>query len=358
LTEGGDFDPRIVFYDPLCPAPYSRTTLEQRGLGGSEACVIRVAEALNARVMQHCRVSVEGRYCPPSTAPEAEHVIVMRDARALRALRPRFPNARFYVWLHDLAAPGSTRARWLTQSEESLGGVTLICVSAFLQRRVATVVSRLERARDIEIRTLFNPIDDDLGPSDAEVDAAKLLFLSSPNKGLSYVLTAFQAIRRALPRLRLHVANPGYRQLPALQLPDVVWLGALPPAQAMAHARSALCVFMPGFRIPETFGLVFAEANAVGTPVLAHDCGAAREVLHQANPVLPIRARQRGCARLAHLFAAQAPRLLAGPALHLGVFDDYIDLLRLWQSGQRPRVAADARFRLSAVADEWRRLLR
>jgi hypothetical protein len=50
--------------------------------------------------------------------------------------------------------------------------------------------------------------------------------------------------------------------------------------------------------------------------------------------------------------------LLAGPALHLGVFDDYIDLLRLWQSGQRPRVAADARFRLSAVADDWRRLLR
>jgi glycosyltransferase involved in cell wall biosynthesis len=262
------------------------------------------------------------------------------------------------VWLHDLAAPGSTRARWLTQAADSLPGVTLVCVSDFLHRRVAAVVNRLERARDIEIRTLFNPIDDDLGPGDADVDTSKLVFLSSPNKGLSYALTAFQGIRRALPRLRLYVANPGYRQMSALELPEVVWLGALPPARAMAHARSALCVFMPNFRIPETFGLVFAEANAVGTPVLTHDCGAAREVLHQANPVLPIKALQRGCARLAHAFGANAPRVLAGPALRLGVFDDYIDLLRLWQSGQRPRVAADARFRLSAVADEWRRLLR
>ena len=47
LAVGGDFDPRIVFYDPLCPAPYSRDHPGTRGLGGSEASAVRVAEALN-----------------------------------------------------------------------------------------------------------------------------------------------------------------------------------------------------------------------------------------------------------------------------------------------------------------------
>src|SRR3954454_13354636 len=47
-------EPRIVFYDPVCPAPYTRATLEPRALGGSEASTVRVAEALDAVVMQHC----------------------------------------------------------------------------------------------------------------------------------------------------------------------------------------------------------------------------------------------------------------------------------------------------------------
>ena len=35
---------------------------------------------------------------------------------------------------------------------------------------------------------------------------------------------------------------------------------------------------------PETFGLVLAEAAAVGTPTLAYDFGAAREVMPLENP--------------------------------------------------------------------------
>jgi glycosyltransferase involved in cell wall biosynthesis len=357
VSSGTDFDSRIVFFDPVCPIPYSKASLDGGGLGGSEACVVRVAEELDACVVQHCRDTAEGRYRPPFASADVEHAVVSRDARALPEVRRRFPNARLYVWLHDLAAPGSTRAKWLTRTQSSLDGVTLICVSDFLHARIAAVVDELDSPDAVSIRTIFNPIADDLLPSGEAIDENKLIFLSSPNKGLSYALTAFQAMREAMPGLRLFVANPGYRELQVREIPGVFWLGKLPNAQAITHARSAFAVFMPNLLLPETFGLVYAEANAVGTPVLAHDVGAAREVLHAANPVLPVRARQRVCARVTREFGARAPHWLSGAAQSLGVFDDYIATLRAWRAGQRPTVVGNPRFRLSEVVREWRRLL-
>jgi glycosyltransferase involved in cell wall biosynthesis len=137
----------------------------------------------------------------------------------------------------------------------------------------------------------------------------------------------------------------------------VQWLGTLTPAQTLEQAASALCVFMPNFVLPETFGLVFAEANAVGTPVLAHDCGAAREVLHAANPVLAVRLRQRQFAWAMRALGWRASRQAAAVGARLGLFDQYLELLGTWRSGQRPRVAGAERFRLSRVAQDWRALL-
>ncbi len=357
MIGGADFDARIVFYDPICPVPYSKESLERGGLGGSEGCVVRIAEALNACVVQHCRDRPEGRYRPPFAATHVEHVVVLRDARAVQDVRRRFPNARIHVWLHDLAAPGSTRAKWLSKSDASLRGATLVCVSDFLHARIAAIVEGLASAGEVKIRTIFNPIADDLGPAPEAVDENRLIFLSSPNKGLGYALTAFEVLQEALPGLRLFIANPGYRELRTHEFPGVFWLGKLPHAQAMAYVRTSFAVFMPNLLLPETFGLVYAEANAVGTPVLAHDVGAAREVLHPANPVLPVHARQLVCARAARELRMSAPRWLSGAARGLGVFDDYVETLRAWRAGQRPQVLADPRFRLSAVVREWRQLL-
>ncbi len=54
----------------------------------------------------------------------------------------------------------------------------------------------------------------------------------------------------------------------------------------MQHIRESLCVFYPQTQRCETFGLVYAESNAVGTPVLAHDFGAAREVLSSPDQLI------------------------------------------------------------------------
>jgi glycosyltransferase involved in cell wall biosynthesis len=364
----------VLFYDPGCPAPYGRRTLEQAALGGTEATVVRIAEALDAEVMQHNRTESEGRYRPGGLSaggtpqgPErsVEHLIILRDPRAVAPLCARFPGARPYLWLHDLVRPGSKRGRRLAATASTLArlGVTLVCVSDFQRAQAQAVLERAGVAVRVRAVTIYNPIEDALMPSGAAVDPAKLVFLSSPNKGLPFALDAFEAVRHAVPGMRLCVGSPGYKSFrdagvrgPGDTTSGIEWLGPLPHARAVTEMRSALCVFYPNFVLPETFGLVFAEASAVGTPVLTHDCGAAAEVLADREQLLPVPPAARHYEHLARLLPRALRPMLAARAERHGLFEPYVEKVRAWRS-DRPRTGADPRFRLAAVAERWRALL-
>jgi glycosyltransferase involved in cell wall biosynthesis len=137
----------------------------------------------------------------------------------------------------------------------------------------------------------------------------------------------------------------------------VEFLGAQPQARMHREVRSALCTFFPNFVIPETFGLVFAESHALGTPVLTYDCGAAREVLCDGAQLLPVPAAARAYEALAAHLPFSWRRGAARLASSAGLFDTARDRIRAWREGQRPRAAPDPRFRLSAVSARWRALL-
>ena len=142
-----------------------------------------------------------------------------------------------------------------------------------------------------------------------------------------------------------------------LRLEGVEYLGAQPQARIHHEVRGALCTFFPNFVIPETFGLVFAESHALGTPVLTHDCGAALEVVGDPRQVLPVApASRRYEAALRHLRGPwrALPARLAAAA---GLFDAYLERIAAWRAGARPHSAPDPRFRLSTVAAQWRTLL-
>ena len=146
-------------------------------------------------------------------------------------------------------------------------------MSEYQRARVAATVARLPGCERLAVRRIYNPVDDGIVPDGASVDPAKLVFFSSPNKGLRFTLDAFRALRRRMPELRLCVGNPGYKSFAAREIDGVEWLGSLPHARVLTEARSALCTFSANFVIPETFGLVFAESCAVGTPVLTMIAG-------------------------------------------------------------------------------------
>jgi glycosyltransferase involved in cell wall biosynthesis len=346
----------LLFFDPLCPRPYGEQSLREAGLAGTEASTVRIAGALDAWVAQHNRTEAQGRYRPPSAVAHVRHVVVLRDPRALRDAARLFPGARLTLWVHDRIEPGSSRARWFVRALPELRSLkpAIVCVSDYQRERVAATVAALPGCDGLVVRRIYNPVDDAIIPDGTPVDPTKLVFFSSPNKGLRFALDVFRALRRRMPDLRLCVGNPGYKSFAAAGIPGVDWLGSLPHARVLEEARAALCTFSPNFVIPETFGLVFAESHAVGTPVLTYDCGAAREVLGGTEELLPVTWAQRAYEAPLHRLE---PRWRAVPALladRLGFFDRYVERLGRWRDGGRPRVGPDARFRLSVIAGEWR----
>jgi len=349
----------VLFFDPSCQHPYDSRTLQRQATGGTEASLTRVAEALGAFVMQHNRTEAFGSYLPPQRIAGIEHVILNRDSRALPMVRRLFPEARFYLWVHDQLNPGSKRGRRLASTAGELRetGITVICVSDSQRRGVEATLQRIGVQNRVRALTIYNPVDDALAPDGSPVDDRKLVFFSSPNKGLAYTLDAFRAMRRRMPDLRLRVGNPGYKVRKPARIDGVEYLGPQPQERIHAEVRTALCTFFPNFVLPETFGLVFAESKALGTPVLTHDCGAAAEVIGDAQQVLPVTTAQRA---YEGVFRHISPRWRAGPcklADQLGLFDLYAQRLRAWRAGSRPHPAPDPRFRLTAVASRWRALL-
>jgi len=349
----------ILFYDPECQQPYDTRTRREQAIGGTEASVIRIADALGAWVMQHNRSEVFGSYLPPEKIAGIEHVILNRDPRALPVVRDLYPNARLYLWVHDYLARGSKRERRFASTATLLRdlSVTIICVSDSQRFDVETTLRRM-RVDQVRTYTIYNPVSDDLAPDNTPVDPNKLVFFSSPNKGLAFTLDAFRAMRRRLPDLYLRVGNPGYQRNNTQRIEGVEWLGPQPQERIHAEVRSALCTFTPNFVLPETFGLVFAESKALGTPVLTHDCGAATEIVNDPEQVLPLSYASRAYEAAVHKLSIP---WRAGPARladHLGLFDAYSERIRSWRAGSRPKTGPDARFRLNSVLKQWRSLLR
>ena len=232
----------ILFFDPECPEPYAARTLCERGLGGSEATTIRIAETLDALVVQHNRTEADGRYLPPGGYAGIKHVVVLRDARPIAQLRKTFRHARFYLWVHDLIEAGLKSSRPLWENAHLLCEmeITIVCVSHYQRANVEASLERIPHRERIRTLTIYNPVDDQLVPDDLPVDPAKLIFFSSPSKGLDFTLDAFQALRRRMPDLRLQVGNPGYDHMRRVPI-DGVESGHYPtPAFWPPYAR--LCV--------------------------------------------------------------------------------------------------------------------
>jgi glycosyltransferase involved in cell wall biosynthesis len=118
------------------------------------------------------------------------------------------------------------------------------------------------------------------------VDLSRLVYASAWVKGIEGVITLYDYIFRNDPDFHLTLMNPGYDNMERYKglLADmkrkygsrVEVLGPQSRAEFSRVVAGSLCTMTA--RFSETFGCVFAESLALGTPVVADVCsGAVRE---------------------------------------------------------------------------------
>lgn len=339
---------RILFVDPCCPKPYDPRVLATEPLGGTEGTVVRIAEALGQRcqvyVKQHNRAKLwipnaatyvdnpSTCYLPfgdgyPGDKKSPTHVIVLRAPMALYQARKQFPHAKLYLWCHDIFSG----PMWAEGFQALVDTQTVpIVVSDWHKSQMYDAMRQFRCAHlSIPARRIYNPIDDDLSLDATKHDVNKLVFFSSPHKGLDHTLKVFEQFQNFddLKDVKLYIANPGYFADHTTEQKNVINLGSLPHSEVITHVRSALCVFHLNNVFPETFGLVHAEGNAVGTPFLSSRLGATHELADHPGELIDV----------------QDPKAV-------------IERIRQWRGG-RPKVRANPAFRLAKIVKEWMELL-
>lgn len=249
-------------------------------------------------------------------------IIVVNRWKVALKLRKVNPDTPIFLWLHTY--PGRHNRKMGVALKEA--AIAVICVSITHARLLSEFLGPFDLPR---ISAIYNPIADQLVPDDTRCDPDTLLYASSPHKGLAEVFAQFSDLRETIPELTMAVADPGYLRWETGPAPDgVTFLGALSHSELVQHMRRSLCLFYPQTTFAETFGLVLAEANAVGTPVLVYaDLGANDEIVSGADQKIDGR----------------------DPA-------QILSRIETWRQAS-PEVDTNPAFRLSNVAQRWSELL-
>ena len=118
------------------------------------------------------------------------------------------------------------------------------------------------------------------------VDDQTVVILSvgrlAAEKNLDLTVKTYQALKQNNRPVKLVFCGDGpYRAKLQAECPDAIFMGMASQAQlAVAYASADLFMFPS---LTETFGNVTLEALASGTPVLAFDCAAAKEVIDDGH---------------------------------------------------------------------------
>ncbi|MFX0546231.1 glycosyltransferase [Roseovarius sp. S1116L3] len=324
---------RIAFVDPCSAAGYDLCDLETGGLGGTEATILRVTAALRAqfeithyqrgRIHRHLsRVGCLRPLAELRIAPQHDAIIVINRWKVALKLRKQHPDVPIFLWLHVYPGRHNRKMGAALKAVD----ISVICVSGTHARELGAFLGVNDTPR---LRVIYNPLSEDLCPDETARDPRRLLFASSPHKGLTEVFHQFSVLRQSLPDLTLAVADPGYLRWNIGSVPDgVYFIGSLSHSALIRQMRRALCLFYPQTSFAETFGLVLAEANAVGTPVLVHaGLGANDEIVGYADQKVDGRDPEQIRARI-----------------------------MAWRRAL-PVVTANPDFRIHKVAQEWAELL-
>ncbi|TNB49743.1 glycosyltransferase family 4 protein [Martelella lutilitoris] len=268
----------IAIIDPFCLTPSTTAAADADQVGGTEAVVLKVARALCAdfrfHFYQNGRLDMDrdryGLYRPLDAVSAANlsgvtGIIVINSWKAALKARRLNPDCPIFLWSHT--HPGRHNRRMGEALAEAQ--IEIVCTSKAHAAHVTQFLAP-ENRRLPKICWIHSPVDDDLVADGTPRDRDRLFFPGMPMKGITEVLAKFAEIRKDRPELSLDIAEPGNLAWPDGRAPQGVnFLGRLSHSALIARMRRSLCVFYPQTRTHDTTSLLLAEANAVGTPVIA-----------------------------------------------------------------------------------------
>lgn len=316
----------IAFIDAGCAKPYTYDTLENGSLGGTEGSTIRLAEGFAKQGLSVCIVQ---RFdFMPSTSPAGVRYLPWRWFSMVRPknvihMRARtnwsfFPDSKQFCWLHDVVTQEHNNiSDWHTYVKQY--DVTLVAVSDWHVKNIATL------APSLKVHRIYSPVDElcYTHPKPNRIDLVQMVWMSSPHKGLADALRVFHRLSIRNNDSQLVVFNPGYFKAPTTQMRGVRYVAEARRSMMRQIISESLCLFYPT-SFEETFGLVAAEANALGTPVATY----------------PIAALQESCG---NQFARNE--------------DDLLKMIEKWRYVERPVVKGQERFLFPPIFAEWAKLL-
>ena len=290
----------VLFIDNTYRKPYQVSTLDTQAIGGTESSVIKTAIILSKKYRvfvaqkfrtEFCFESENLQFVPKQHINKItpDFIVLLRKYPLLKDLKKQFPKAKLFLWLHTYKNTEYAFKRFGLNKTNT----TVVCNSKTHAKHTdkllnGTILGKLYSTilTPSVVTYCYNPVENPKIKC-SKKDINKLLFFSSPNKGLKQIVDCFLEINKAIPELKFYIANPGYKKGEMINYnANITILGSLPHKKIMKHVCRSLCVFYPQDSFAETFGLIYAEANAHRTAVLAHDIGSAREILSKNNKLI------------------------------------------------------------------------
>lgn len=260
--------PRVLFICEFGP-PFTGRDYRTSGVGGTESCVVLLAEAWASRgasvvvanrVVASC---MDGgvRYVPTQAIGEEvfDVIVLWKQWSELAAGRP---GARVFVWTDALISDLAGLARCRQWADESL------TLSEFQRRRLASAT------RGGALRSLdAAPIEVADYADVPEKTERLLLYCSVPDRGLYYLKDLFPRIRKQVPDARLVITSDFslWGGQPAKEAfltffegqSGVEYVGHVSRPELVAWQRRARVMAYP-CRFEEGFCLAAAECMAAG----------------------------------------------------------------------------------------------
>lgn len=260
--------------------------IDRDGLGGSETAVVRLASSFVSRGL---RVMVYG---------EAEGVWDGVMYRKWKKWDPRNPLFLFISWRNPgvFDRPIDAMHRWLWMHDTDAGPRltpkrmeqvdTVLCLSEWHRAHLSTMYPFIAD----RLHIIGNGIDPTRFAG-KEKRLPRVVYLSSPDRGLEQALTYWPKVRERVPEAELHVfygwdnydrmGGPAEQKARIMRLadqPGVVWRGRLGQKElAKELMRSAVMLYPGPHPFNETFCIAALEAQAAGCIPVTRDNGALPE---------------------------------------------------------------------------------